>query len=68
MRGEGGVRLKAEGWYGEITVDGSGQIEEVTLEMRRDKLALELTQGLSLLVKLEPLPEIKEVTITIHTC
>ena len=44
-RGAGGVRLKAEGWYGEVTVDGSGQIEEVTLEMQRGKLALELTQG-----------------------
>ena len=46
-RGAAGVRLKAEGWYGEVTVDGSGQIEEVTLEMRRGKLALELTQGFS---------------------
>ena len=46
-RGSGGVRLKAEGWYGEVTVDGSGQIEEVTLEMQRGKLALELTQGFS---------------------
>ena len=44
-RGSGGVRLKAEGWYGEVTVDGSHQIEEVTLEMQRGKLALELTQG-----------------------
>ncbi|MDE0073693.1 MAG: fibronectin type III domain-containing protein [Gammaproteobacteria bacterium] len=44
-RGVGGVRIKAEGWYGEVTVDGGGQIEEVTLEMRRGKLALELTQG-----------------------
>ena len=46
-RGTGGVRLKAEGWYGEVTVDGSQQIEEVTLEMQRAKLALELTQGFS---------------------
>ena len=46
-RGAGGVRVKAEGWYGEVTVDGSGQIEEVTLEMQRGKLALELTQGFS---------------------
>jgi len=44
-RDAGGVRLKAEGWYGQVTVDGSGQIEEVTLEMQRGKLALELTQG-----------------------
>ncbi len=46
-RDAGGVRLKAEGWYGEVTVDGSQQIEEVTLEMQRGKLALELTQGFS---------------------
>ena len=46
-RGSGGVRLKAEGWYGEVTVDGSAQIEEVTLEMQRGKVALELTQGFS---------------------
>ena len=46
-RGAGGVRLKAEGWYGEVTVDGTQQIEEVTLEMQRGKLALELTQGFS---------------------
>ncbi|MDE0075395.1 MAG: fibronectin type III domain-containing protein [Gammaproteobacteria bacterium] len=44
-RDAGGVRLKAEGWYGQVTVDGSGQIEEVTIEMQRGKLALELTQG-----------------------
>ena len=46
-RGSSGVRLKAEGWYGEVTVDGSAQIEEVTIEMQRGKLALELTQGFS---------------------
>ena len=46
-RGTGGVRLKAEGWYGEVTVAGSEQIGEVTLEMQRGKLALELTQGFS---------------------
>ena len=44
-RGVGGVRLKAEGWYGQVTVDGSAQIDEVTIEMQRGKLALELTQG-----------------------
>ena len=44
-RDAGGVRLKAEGWYGQVTVDGTQQIEEVTLEMQRGKLALELTQG-----------------------
>ncbi|MYC51941.1 MAG: hypothetical protein F4X47_06455, partial [Gammaproteobacteria bacterium] len=45
-RGSGGVRLKAEGWAGQVTVDGSQQIEEVTLNMQRGKLALELTQAL----------------------
>ncbi|MDE0356362.1 MAG: fibronectin type III domain-containing protein [Gammaproteobacteria bacterium] len=44
-RGAGGVRVRAEGWYGAVTVDGTGQIEAVTLEMQRGKLALELTQG-----------------------
>ena len=46
-RGTAGMRLKAEGWYGEVTVDGTQQIEEVTLTMQRGKLALELTQGFS---------------------
>ena len=45
--GIGGVRLKGEGWYGQVTVDGSEQIEAVTLEMQRGKLAVELTQGFS---------------------
>ena len=45
-RGAGGVRLKAEGWAGQVMVDGSEQIEEVTLNMQRGKLALELTQAL----------------------
>ena len=44
-RGRSGVRLKAEGWYGEVKVDGSTQIDSVTLNMQRGKLALELTQG-----------------------
>ena len=44
-RGEGGVRLKAEGWYGRVKVDGGERIEAVTLDMQRGKLALELTQG-----------------------
>ena len=44
-RGTAGVRLRAEGWYGEVTVDGTHQIEEVTLTMQRGKVALELTQG-----------------------
>ncbi|MDE0650848.1 MAG: autotransporter domain-containing protein, partial [Gammaproteobacteria bacterium] len=45
-RGSGGVRLKAEGWAGQVMVDGSEQIEEVTLNMQRGKLALELTQAI----------------------
>ena len=45
-RGSGGVRLKAEGWAGQVMVDASQQIEEVTLSMQRGKLALELTQAL----------------------
>ena len=44
-RGSGGVRVKAEGWAGRVTVDGTERIEQVTLDMRRGKLALELTQG-----------------------
>ena len=46
-RGAGGVRLKAEGWAGQVAVDGTEQIEEVTLSMQRGKLALELTQAFS---------------------
>ena len=44
-RSAGGVRLKAEGWYGRVKVDGGERIEAVTLDMQRGKLALELTQG-----------------------
>ncbi|MYD94993.1 MAG: hypothetical protein F4Y02_15160 [Chloroflexi bacterium] len=44
-RGSGGVRLRAEGWAGQVMVDGSEQIEETTLSMQRGKLALELTQA-----------------------
>ena len=40
-----GVRVKAEGWYGRVKVDGDARIEAVTLDMQRGKLALELTQG-----------------------
>ncbi|MCY4647176.1 MAG: fibronectin type III domain-containing protein, partial [Gammaproteobacteria bacterium] len=46
-RGAGGVSLKAEGWGGQIKVEGAEQIEAVTLQMQRAKLALELTQGFS---------------------
>ena len=45
-RGAGGVRVKAEGWAGQVVVDGTEQIDEVTLNMQRGKLALELTQAL----------------------
>ncbi len=44
-RGAGGVRIKAEGWGGQVKVEGGEQIEAVTLNMQRAKLALELTQG-----------------------
>ncbi len=44
-RGTGGVSLKAEGWGGRFNVEGTEQIGVVTLDMRRAKLALELTQG-----------------------
>ena len=52
--GVGGIRLKAEGWTGQVMVDGGEQIDSVTLatqidpvtlNMQRGKLALELTQG-----------------------
>ena len=44
-RGVGGVRLKAEGWAGQVMVDGGERIDSVTLNLQRAKLALELTQG-----------------------
>ncbi len=44
-RGAGGIRVKAEGWAGQVMVDGTERIEDVTLDMRRAKLALELVQG-----------------------
>ena len=44
-RGVGGVRLKAEGWAGQVMVDGGERMDAVTLNMQRAKLALELTQG-----------------------
>ena len=43
--GIGGVRFKAEGWAGRVMVDGGEQIDSVTLNMQRGKLALEWTQG-----------------------
>ena len=43
--GARGIRIKAEGWYSRVKVDGGAQIEAVTLAMQRGKLALELTQG-----------------------
>ena len=43
--GIGGVRLKAEGWAGRVMVNGGEQIDSVTLNMQRAKLALEMTQG-----------------------
>ncbi len=44
-RGVGGVRLKGEGWAGQVMVDGGERIDSVTLNMQRAKLALELKQG-----------------------
>ena len=44
-RGIGGVRLKGEGWAGQVMVDGGERIDSVTLNMQRAKLALELKQG-----------------------
>ncbi len=44
-RGAGAVRVKAEGWAGRVMVDDGEQIEEVTLNMQRGKLALELTRA-----------------------
>ena len=43
--GARGIRIKAEGWYSRVKVDSGAQIEAVTLDMQRGKLALELTQG-----------------------
>ena len=43
--GIGGVRFKAEGWAGQVMVNGGEQIDSVTLNMQRGKLALEWTQG-----------------------
>ena len=44
-RGVGGIRLKGEGWAGQVMVDGGERIDSVTLNMQRAKLALELKQG-----------------------
>ena len=43
--GIGGVRVKAEGWAGQVMVDGGERVDSVTLAMQRGKLALEWTQG-----------------------
>ena len=43
--GIGGIRVKAEGWAGQVMVDGSERVDSVTLAMQRGKLALEWTQG-----------------------
>ena len=43
--GIGGVRFKAEGWAGQVMVDGGERVDSVTLAMQRGKLALEWTQG-----------------------
>ena len=43
--GIGGIRARAEGWTGQVEVEGAERIEAVTLELRRARLALEWTQG-----------------------
>ena len=43
--GIGGVRFKAEGWAGQVMVNGGERVDSVTLAMQRGKLALEWTQG-----------------------
>ena len=43
--GIGGIRVKAEGWAGQVMVDGGERVDSVTLAMQRGKLALEWTQG-----------------------
>ena len=43
--GFGDIRVKAEGWAGQVMVDGSERVDSVTLAMQRGKLALEWTQG-----------------------
>ena len=43
--GIGGLKVKGEGWAGRVMVDGSAQIDSVTLNMQRARLALEWTQG-----------------------
>ena len=43
--GTGGVKVKAEGWAGQVVADGTDQIEKAILNLQRGRLALELTQG-----------------------
>ena len=43
--GTGGVKVKAEGWAGQVVADGTDQIEKAILSLQRGRLALELTQG-----------------------
>ena len=43
--GTGGVKVKAEGWAGQVVADGTDQIEKAVLNLQRGRLALELTQG-----------------------
>ena len=39
------LRMKAEGWAGQLVVDGTGQIDRVVLNLQRGRLALEWTQA-----------------------
>ena len=43
--GLAGVKVKAEGWAGQMVADGTEQMEKTILNLQRGRLALELTQG-----------------------
>ena len=43
--GGGAVRVKADGWAGQITVDGAAGVGKEVLNLQRGRLLLELTQG-----------------------
>ena len=43
--GAGGVKVKAEGWAGQVVADATDQMEQAVLNLQRGRLALEWTQG-----------------------
>ena len=43
--GAGGVRIKGDAWAGRVVVDGTAEIDSITLDMQRGRLMLEWTQG-----------------------